>query len=618
MDSAAGGLRAPEELLAYASYGLALFPLDGHRPACKRGFYDASRGRAWLCSQWALGKYAWAYATGPVLVLDVDSYKPTFDLGELRADDLKTGVRLAGAKDRARDGLCGHWMFRGLDPEPPRQRKKPQGRDYYPYDLSGGMVSIGQNLGGSNGVDWRAWGGYARVKRPLPCGIPPIDELPVLPETIEGLLRGKKPRRGTRGPDIQGMSMKPALDVLGWELRYNTRGKRIELRRPRSETPVPVWGILDDRSEARLREAFASTHGLDRLPTDVAWRVAVDRWLYDFEVDPFRQWLEGLAPWDETVRLPNLLESAFRLARPARDLAPWASLYPCLGAVQRTYEPGCKLDEVPILIGPQGIGKSAFLACLFPPDLRAEAFSDRLDFATNPKRQVETMQGKVLIELAELTGLTRGRLDAVKAFVTSVSDGDIRLAFRRNPDTMLRQCVMVGTANPDPNGILPADSTGSRRWGCIHLTASLGPVEPLLDATREQLWAEAIARYQRGERANLHRGLSEVQAAANDLYRHRDDTLEDAVEALARGPWPAVGLTLAEVAERLGLLDVPGWGGDAPPTRPATTLTRREQMRLADALRLHGCHRERRSVDGHQAWRWSAPVERAKEDYRGR
>ena len=97
------------------------------------------------------------------------------------------------------------------------------------------------------------------------------------------------------------------------------------------------------------------------------------------ERDPFLDYLDELPLWDGLARVEGLLCNMFGAAW--SPLAEWASLFMFLGVVQRTFEPGCKLDEIPVLIGPQGIGKSALPRNAVPPDipdlygdgLRAEA-----------------------------------------------------------------------------------------------------------------------------------------------------------------------------------------------------------------------------------------------------
>ena len=105
-----------------------------------------------------------------------------------------------------------------------------------------------------------------------------------------------------------------------------------------------------------------------------------------------------------------------------------------MGAVARTYEPGEKHDEMVILVGPQGLGKSTVWAWLLPPATRRQWFSDALKFHADVKAQIEALQGRVIVEAAEMSGSTRTEVESIKAFLARQDDGAVRLTYRRRPD----------------------------------------------------------------------------------------------------------------------------------------------------------------------------------------
>ena len=100
----------------------------------------------------------------------------------------------------------------------------------------------------------------------------------------------------------------------------------------------------------------------------------------------------------------------------------------------------------------------------------------------------------------------------------------MRLAYDRRPTSLPRRCAFVGSSN-DPH-CLPADPSGNSRFVAITLKGGSN-VEEFLDqrvdidsrdepsTVREQLWAEALYRYENGERANLPRELYDLQAKTN-------------------------------------------------------------------------------------------------------
>ena len=70
------------------------------------------------------------------------------------------------------------------------------------------------------------------------------------------------------------------------------------------------------------------------------------------------------------------------------DLLRWASRSVLMGVVLRTDHPGEKHDEMVVLVGPQGIGKSTAWAWLLPAEpQRALWFSDGLSFHDDQKSE---------------------------------------------------------------------------------------------------------------------------------------------------------------------------------------------------------------------------------------
>ena len=286
--------------------------------------------------------------------------------------------------------------------------------------------------------------------------------------------------------------------------------------------------ICDIRSQ--IPERFTDAGGDGDKPKPLAfgrtaWEDCFGALLHRAEVDPFREWLEALPAWDGTGRLDSWLATVFHV-RESGGLAAWCSRFLPLGAVWRTYRPGAKLDEMPVPIGPQGAGKSTALRCLLPPEY-PEWFSDGLRLSADDKVRAEALQGRVIVEAAEMAGSTRAERESLKAFLSRTDDGSVRLAYRRNPETLLRRCVIAGTTN-DPH-CLPADPSGNRRFVVVTVEAAgAGPagVQAYLDANRVQLWAEALHRFHAGEEAWLPQSLTEAQTAANRSAVQVDENRE--------------------------------------------------------------------------------------------
>lgn len=161
-----------------------------------------------------------------------------------------------------------------------------------------------------------------------------------------------------------------------------------------------------------------------------------------------------------------------------------------ISAVARAYEPGCKVDHVLILEGEQGLKKSRAIKQLCPVPAW---FTDGLS-ELGSKAQAEEIEGKWIIELAELKGVGR-ELDQTKAFVTREAE-NYRPAYGRYSVHRPRSCVFAGTVNPENAGYL-RDTTGNRRWWPILCKRKAPEITPEL---RDRLWAEARALYLNGDK----------------------------------------------------------------------------------------------------------------------
>ena len=207
-----------------------------------------------------------------------------------------------------------------------------------------------------------------------------------------------------------------ALSMLDITFRLNVRADRIEGRIPTDKPDLfnGGWQLLDDYSEARIKVDVETA--FDNLSKEsTGWRVSNPRWdtyvkdyAGQYAVDPFiENYLNShpvmTIPVKNTKLLDNWLNDLFDWdADP--DLVRWASRNCFLGAVQRAYEPGCKLDETLVMIGPQECGKSSLVQSIVPPAKQREWFTDAIDLSASDKVLAEATSGRVICELGEMAG----------------------------------------------------------------------------------------------------------------------------------------------------------------------------------------------------------------------
>jgi len=169
--------------------------------------------------------------------------------------------------------------------------------------------------------------------------------------------------------------------------------------------------------------------------------------------------------------------------------------------------PGCKVDTMPVFEGSQGLGKSSALATL-----GGEWFGEcHEDFGS--KDFVLSLKGKWLIEVAEMHSFRRQDVDRLKGIMSTRIDR-VRVPYGRMTEEHPRQSVFAGTTNRDD---WQADDTGARRFWPVR--CGFLDLKWLTDC-REQLFAEALRRYQEAE--NWWSVPTEAAAAAADERRPED------------------------------------------------------------------------------------------------
>jgi predicted P-loop ATPase len=177
-----------------------------------------------------------------------------------------------------------------------------------------------------------------------------------------------------------------------------------------------------------------------------------------------------------------------------------------ISGVARIYRPGCKVDHVLVLEGPQGKQKSEALRTLAIND---PWFTDRLSHVASKDAALE-IAGVLIVEIAEMDALTRATSSAIKAFLTRRRDR-FRPPYGKHTVNLPRQCVFAATINPPDGGYLK-DPTGGRRFWPV---ACRGMIDrDGLEQVRDQLWAEAVHRFKAGAPWWLE--TPELEALATD------------------------------------------------------------------------------------------------------
>jgi putative DNA primase/helicase len=257
---------------------------------------------------------------------------------------------------------------------------------------------------------------------------------------------------------------------------------------------------------------------------------------------PIKDYLKSLE-WDGVPRVDTLLIDYFG----AEDnLYTREAIRKTLaGAVARVFNPGCKFDMVLVLVSAQGAFKSTFIKTL-----GKEWYSDSFS-SVHGTQAFEQIQGVWIMELAELAGLRKADVEAVKHFLTKQEDS-FRPAYGRVTQINKRQCVFFATTNKKD---FLNDSSGNRRFNPVDARPEKITKHVVNDLPQEvdQIWAEAMQLYKKHE--TLYLSPEAEKIAKNEQHKHsetdeRTGMVEHYLEAKLPDNWASL-----DIFERRIVLD---------------------------------------------------------------
>lgn len=297
------------------------------------------------------------------------------------------------------------------------------------------------------------------------------------------------------GANVQGVALYIANHrLLRGRLRFNTFTRTIELD----------GNDLEDFHVAEFRRVMHTDHFRARKG-DVADEMIAEARKNSF--DPLTDYLRSLK-WDGTKRLDEWMSRY--LAVPFNEYVKAVARKTLIGSIARALDPGCKNDDMAILEGAQGTGKSTALRYLYGDRF----FTDNLpDF--HSKDSFQQLQGAWCVEVAELNKMGKADVGDVKQFLSRVED-KFRPPYERMPIRVRRRTVLWGTVNPEDGIGYLKDQTGNRRF----FPVECGTIDQSgLLAVRDQLWAEAAVAYREGERWHLEGEALEAAREEQDKRR---------------------------------------------------------------------------------------------------
>jgi predicted P-loop ATPase len=355
-------------------------------------------------------------------------------------------------------------------------------------------------------------------------------------------------------------------------LAFNRFRQKIEITgrppwRVSAALPPGDWTGVDD---IRLADWF-QRKGIDVMPKTAADAAIVAARIREYH--PVIDYLASLE-WDKKPRL-DLWPVTYLGAEDHPYIRAIGSKWP-IGAIGRIMKPGLKNDCALILESPQGAGKSTAARTL----VRDESwFTDELG-EMGTKDTAMQLLGRWIIELPELDSVTRSEISRVKAFMSRTTD-KFRPPYERHVVDYPRQCAFFGTINPAE---YLRDETGNRRFWPI----TCGKIDiAALSRDRDQLWAEALVRYQAGEQWWLDTPKLNHTAVVEQSARRVRDLWEEPISQFLSG---RTKTSQHEIANHLKI--------------PIERQDQRVANRIAAALQELGWERRQRRIGGKREWRY--------------
>lgn len=354
--------------------------------------------------------------------------------------------------------------------------------------------------------------------------------------------------------------------------------------------PILVSPLADDDEDFKPRpvrdtdvsiaQEYLQRAGLPKLAKDTTHQ-AVDQRAVECAFHPVRDYLNALR-WDGQKRVDGWLGTY--LGAEDSDYHRGIGGMFLVAMIARIADPGCKADYMPVLEGPQGALKSTACAVL-----GGRWFSDNLpDIRSAGKDVAHHLNGKWLIEVAEMSALDRAEAAALKAFLTRTVER-YRPSYGRKEVIEPRQCLFIGTTNKTA---YLRDETGGRRFWPV----AVGNIDiEALIRDRDQLFAEAVRLYRSDAQWWPDANFEREHIAPQQEARYEADAWESLVCAyLAEVPVSTTHpkgrkVTVHKVARDALAIETPKLG---------TT----EQRRIAATLERAGWCRGPRGENGERWW----------------
>ena len=268
---------------------------------------------------------------------------------------------------------------------------------------------------------------------------------------------------------------------------------------------------------ASLCEWLRDSYGMDA--SEVSAKSALYAVAQGRMYSPVVEYLDSVRGKGKGDSVGRLLREGLGITTPTQMQAAMLGRF-LISAVARAKAPGCKVDTALILVGEQGAFKSTLFKALF-----GGWFGDS-PIPIGTKDAPINMARVWGYEASEMDDLAKRRsVESVKQFLGSASDL-YRPPFARTAILAPRHTVMCGSVNPEGGtggtAAFLTDSSGSRRFWIITVPSNWIIPKAKIEAMRDEVWADALADYEAGERWWFNRDEDKEREEDAQQYQVED------------------------------------------------------------------------------------------------
>jgi predicted P-loop ATPase len=286
--------------------------------------------------------------------------------------------------------------------------------------------------------------------------------------------------------------------------------------------------VLTDKEIIKIRLTIDDQFGF--LPEDKLLYQVVTNEADKRQYNPLANQLDKLeAEWRENGQQQPDLPETWLIKYAGAEDTPYTravSRLALMSAVRRARSPGCKHDEMLVLVSEkQGTGKSSALKILA---MKLEYFGEFSLKITDTKKVIEQIRGKWILECSELAGIKEASIEHVKELLSRQVDR-ARMAYDRLERDFPRCCIFFGTTNTLR---FLRDLENRRYWPVVIVEFDL----EALTRDVEMLWGAAAAlesEYPKDKHIELPRELWPLAAEVQSDHKETDgwaELLEDLLE----------------------------------------------------------------------------------------